>query len=127
MTPAVTGTLEMTVDWKPLPVTDTVYAPKGRSWNMYSPALDVTVLWETPVAASTASTVAPGTTAPEGSVTEPLMPPRNVWARLAIGAASRSANTSSTTVDTLRVMRLNIAPNLLKVQVKLWFSFAQKV
>src|SRR5215469_9878442 len=108
MTPAVTGTLETTVDWKPLPVTDTVYAPRGRSWNTYSPALDVMVLWETPVAASTASTFAPGSTAPEGSVTTPLMPPRNVWARLAIGVASTTANTSSTTVDTLRVMRLNM-------------------
>ena len=85
------------------------------------------VLWETLVAESTASTLAPGTTAPVGSVTTPLMPPRNVCATLAIGIAIRTANTSSTMMDTLRVLRLSIAPNLLKIQIKLWFSFARKI
>ena len=72
---------------------------------MYSPALELIVLCEVFVAVSVASTVAPGTTAPDGSVTVPLMPPRNVWPWIAAGSAISTASASNQAVNTLRVIR----------------------
>src|SRR6266478_5465514 len=49
------------------------------SWKENWPSLVVTVLWSRPVALSVAFTCAFGTTLPDGSVTVPLIAPRNVW------------------------------------------------
>src|SRR6266704_5537049 len=49
------------------------------SWKENWPSLVVTVLWSRPVALSVAFTCAFGTTPPDGSVTVPLIAPRNVW------------------------------------------------
>jgi hypothetical protein len=50
----------------------------------------VTVDWDIPVAWFSAVTLAPGTTAPLGSVTVPLMPPRPAWAQAAVPAVIES-------------------------------------
>src|SRR6266576_1703522 len=50
------------------------------SWKENAPSLVVTVVWSMPVALSVAFTAAFGTTAPDGSVTVPLIAPRNVCA-----------------------------------------------
>src|SRR5579859_1072280 len=60
------------------------------SWKANWPSLVVTVLWSRPVATSVALTCAFGTTAPDGSLTVPLMAPRNVWALAAIVTLSRT-------------------------------------
>src|SRR6266478_9651588 len=49
------------------------------SWKANTPSPVVDVAWSIPVALSVAFTVAFGTTPPEGSVTVPLIAPRNVW------------------------------------------------
>ena len=58
------------------------------------------VLWSTPVAASVAFTWALGTTRPEGSVTVPLMAPRNVCA-----PANPARNNTNVNPRTTRFMR----------------------
>src|SRR5436309_14412504 len=50
------------------------------SWKAKTPSLVVVVLWSIPVALSVALTAAFGTTPPDGSVTVPLIAPRNVCA-----------------------------------------------
>src|SRR6266481_5210138 len=65
------------------------------SWKAKAPSLVVTVLWSIPVVLSVAFTVALGTTAPEGSVTVPLMAPRNVWA-FAATASERATRIAKT-------------------------------
>src|SRR5579859_4391836 len=65
------------------------------SWKANWPSLVVTVLWSRPVATSVALTCAFGTTAPDGSLTVPLMAPRNVWALAAIVTLSRTNKTKS--------------------------------
>jgi hypothetical protein len=54
--------------------------------NEYKPAAVETVDVEIPVAWLFAVTLAPGTIAPEGSVTSPLMLPRPAWANAALAA-----------------------------------------
>src|SRR6266487_388888 len=49
------------------------------SWKANTPSLVVDVAWSRPVALSVAFTCAFGTTPPDGSVTVPLIAPRNVW------------------------------------------------
>jgi hypothetical protein len=53
----------------------------------YKPAAVVTVEAEIPVAWLFAVTLAPGTIAPEGSVTKPLMPPLPAWENAAVPAS----------------------------------------
>src|SRR5882672_4547480 len=65
------------------------------SWKAKAPSLVVTVLWSIPVVLSVAFTAALGTTAPEGSVTVPLMAPRNVWA-FAATASERTTRIAKT-------------------------------
>src|SRR6266850_2417261 len=65
------------------------------SWKANWPSLVVTVLWSIPVEFSVAFTVALGTTAPDGSVTIPLMEPRNVWA-FAATASERTTRIAKT-------------------------------
>src|SRR5882762_9141834 len=50
------------------------------SWKANAPSLVVTVTWSIPVALSVAFTCAFGTELPDGSVTVPLIAPRNVCA-----------------------------------------------
>src|SRR5947207_3207563 len=52
--------------------------------KLYRPAALVTVCWVTPVALFNSVTCAPERTAPLGSVTVPLMPPRPAWEKAAI-------------------------------------------
>src|ERR1035437_7875606 len=54
------------------------------SWKENSPPLVVTVVWTTPVDFSGAVTCASETSAPDGSVTVPLIAPRNVCPQAAI-------------------------------------------
>src|SRR5206468_12898209 len=78
--PAVTATLSMAVGRNPEAETSILYVPSGRSWKANRPSLVLTVLSVTPVPLFVALTLAPATTAPDGSVTVPLMAPRNVCA-----------------------------------------------
>src|SRR6266404_1272418 len=80
MLPAVTSTLSTVWVGKPCATTLTLYVPSGMSWKANAPSVVVTVLWSILVATSVAFTVAFGTTAPDGSVTVPLIAPRNVCA-----------------------------------------------
>src|SRR5712671_1971139 len=88
------------------------------SWKENAPSLVVTVLWSMPVALSVAFTAALGTTAPDGSVTVPLIAPRNVCASAATASdkTTRIAKTrrfiistpplrDRTTTDSTRIPR----------------------
>ena len=66
---------------------------------MNSPALEVIVLCVALVDTSAASTAAPATTAPVGSVTVPLIPPRNVWPTNIAGAAISTTSAISMAVN----------------------------
>src|SRR6266404_4090304 len=80
MLPAVTSTLSTVWVGKPCATTVTLYVPSGMSWKANAPSVVVTVLWSIPVALSVAFTCAFGTELPDGSVTVPLIAPRNVCA-----------------------------------------------
>src|SRR5258708_827968 len=78
--PAVTVTLSKAAGRNPADDTSILYVPSGRSWKENWPSLVVVALIGTPVAVLVAFTVAPATTAPDGSVTLPLIAPRKVCA-----------------------------------------------
>jgi len=63
----------------PEEVIDTSYGPGGKSEIKYVPAELVVVVRTVPVAVFLAVTAAPATTAPDGSVTVPLIIPVSVW------------------------------------------------
>src|SRR6266849_3391226 len=69
------------------------------SWKANVPSDVVTVACSIPVAVSVAFTCAFGTELPDGSVTVPLMAPRNVWAF----AAKLKVRITSTTRNNLRI------------------------
>src|SRR5258706_7182825 len=80
MVPATTSTRSTVLVGKPEAATETLYRPRGISWKVKIPSLVVAVVWSMLVAVSVAFTAALGTTAPEGSVTVPLIAPRKVCA-----------------------------------------------
>src|ERR1043166_6771635 len=94
MEPAATVTSVTVNTGNPDAVTVTVYSPICKSWKENWPSAvdmeDATI----PVALFVAFTVAPGTAAPEGSVTAPLIAPRKVCALA--GKAKTSTRKSTT-------------------------------
>src|SRR5258705_10827108 len=78
MLPCVTSTLSTVTTGNPGMVTVTLYVPTVRSWNAKIPSLVVALVCSICVAVSVAFTCAFGTTAPAGSITVPLIAPRNV-------------------------------------------------
>ena len=86
---------------KPLAVTVILYTPGGMSWKANAPPLVLTVLRTIPVAVFAAFTLAPATTAPDGSVTLPLIAPRNVCAYPVTEKKSTRTN------DTAKIAKLS--------------------
>src|SRR6202011_3783561 len=82
--------------------------PSCRSWKENWPSLVVVAVCETPVPVLVAFTLAPATTAPDGSVTVPLMAPRNVWAFPATANRDRATKIPSIRLISLLQQNLNI-------------------
>src|SRR5882757_4018783 len=91
---------------KPCAAMTTEYSPTGKSWKANWPSLVDSVACSMPVALLTALTWAPGTTAPDGSVTVPLIAPRNVCA--VAGSPTESTNSIATIS-----LRISLPHNLI--------------
>src|SRR5580698_3508672 len=104
--PAVTVMLSNAAERNPDAATSTLYVPSGRSWKANSPPLVVVAVIATAVATLVAFTLAPATTAPDGSVTVPLMAPRNVCAYPVAPSSTSTMNRLSRPLMYLSFTRL---------------------
>src|SRR5215813_1773329 len=76
-----------------------VYVPTGSEAKEYKPASVVDWDWLTPVSSFSAVTVAPGTTAPVASLTEPVIIDVPVCANVAEDAHRTKVNTNTKNFD----------------------------
>src|ERR1035438_3973184 len=84
----------------------------GKFEKANSPALELTVFDSALVADSTAVTSAPATTAPDSSVTVPLIPPRKVCPTANPGRANNIARVRSRFAGIFRPIECTIASDL---------------
>src|SRR5262249_10507501 len=92
--------------FKPGCPTTILYLPGTTNGNPYAPVSFEVVCSATLVATLNASTIAPGTAAPLGSVMRPEIVPRDSWAN----AAAANANGISQSID-LRQLQLITTPH----------------
>jgi hypothetical protein len=102
-----------------------LYSPGGSAVMTYKPASLVCLLVATVVATFVATTEAPGTTAPVGSVMIPWMdPPPPVWAITLVPTQKQNRNTASMALVAFIVFSFSDRGNRL-TKILCEFSFLQ--
>ena len=109
--------------WKPATATVSLYVPGGSGVITYKPASVVCLLVSTPEATFVAVTVAPGTIAPVGSDTVPLIAPPLFWATAVIEVINKHEQSKIDSANALLTSFLLIyvlLKNLLTLRQICW-------
>src|ERR1019366_802927 len=109
-----TSTFSRVAFLKPLASTFSSYLPAGSDASVKLPVSVVVVSKIEPLSRFLADTLAPGTTAAAGSMTEPVMVPRSLWANAA------TVNNSVQNVFRTSLIRASSHTHIKRCRSRVW-------